>query len=239
MRKTLLATSLLVLTLAVGCESPPRPADAPSNAIAPPSTPDEPVPPAGPKGAALLDPTLATEQAPDTFKAKFWSSKGMFTIEVHRAWAPLGADRFYNLVKIGFFDDERFFRVVSDFMCQFGVNGDPAVNAKWKDANITDDAPTQSNTRGFVTFATSGKDSRSDQVFISYKDNSGLDAQGFAPFGTVVEGMSVVDALYSGYGDGPPDGKGPDQQRLQNEGNDYLKSSFAELDWIKAARIAK
>ncbi len=160
-------------------------------------------------------------------------------VEVRRAWAPKGADRFYNLVRAGYYDDVAFFRVISNFMVQFGINGDPQVNAAWRDARVSDDPVKQSNVRGMVTFATSGPDSRTTQVFVNFKDNSRLDGMGFAPFGKVVEGMSVVDSLYSGYGEGAPRGMGPDQGRAQGEGNVYLRSSFPELDYVKTARLAK
>jgi peptidyl-prolyl cis-trans isomerase A (cyclophilin A) len=187
----------------------------------------------------LADPASLNEQAPAVFKAKFDTSKGAFVIEVHRDWAPRGADRFYNLVKNGFYNDARFFRVVSDFMVQFGINGNPKVSATWREASIPDDAVKQSNKRGFITFATSGPNSRTTQVFINFSDNGTLDDRGFAPFGRVVSGMSVVDALYADYGEGAPRGSGPEQGRIQREGNAYLKKDFAKLDYIKRASIQK
>jgi len=186
----------------------------------------------------LANPAALKEQAPATYKAKFETSKGIFVIQVTRAWAPLGADRFYNLVKNGFFDDVRFFRVISGFMVQFGINGNPAVSAKWREAEIHDDRVTQSNKRGMITFATAGPNTRTTQVFINFGDNSMLDGQGFAPFGKVVTGMNVVDALYAGYGEGAPRGAGPDQGRLQMEGNAYLAKSFPRMDYVKKATIA-
>ena len=186
---------------------------------------------------SLANPAALNEKAPATYKAKFDTSKGVFIVEVRRDWAPNGADRFYNLVKNGFFDDTRFFRVVPNFMVQFGINGDPKVSAPWRAARIQDDKVTQSNKRGHMTFATSGPNSRTTQVFINFKDNNFLDGQGFAPFGQVVTGMNVVDALYSGYGEGAPSGKGPDQGRIQMEGNDYLTKSFPQLDYVKKASI--
>jgi peptidyl-prolyl cis-trans isomerase A (cyclophilin A) len=187
----------------------------------------------------LSNPAALTEKAPATFKAKFDTSKGAFVVEVRRDWAPNGADRFYNLVKNGFFDNTRFFRVVPNFMVQFGINGDPKVSSVWRPARIPDDKVTQSNKRGYVTFATSGPNSRTTQVFISFKDNNFLDSQGFAPFGQVVSGMNVVDGLHSGYGEGAPSGKGPDQGRIQMEGNSYLEKDFSQLDFIKKAIIEK
>jgi peptidyl-prolyl cis-trans isomerase A (cyclophilin A) len=194
---------------------------------------------ANPNKAKLRTPSQLTEKAPETFKAKFDTSKGVIVIEVHRDWAPLGADRFYNLVKNGFYDDIRFFRVLDNFMAQFGINGDPAVMAAWRGANIKDDAVKQSNKRGFITFATGGPNTRTTQVFINFKDNAGLDGQGFSPFGEVVTGMDVVDKLYSGYGEGAPQGRGPDQSRTQMEGNAYLTKEFPKLDFIKKATIEK
>jgi peptidyl-prolyl cis-trans isomerase A (cyclophilin A) len=170
---------------------------------------------------------------------RFETTKGPFVIEVHRDWAPRGADRFYNLVKLGYFDGVTFFRVIEDFMVQFGIHGDPQVSAVWRSAQIPDDPVKQSNTRGMVTYATAGPDTRTTQVFINYKDNSSLDAQGFAPFGRVVEGMSVVDSLYSGYGEGAPRGAGPRQDRAQAEGNTYFRSDFPRLDHIETAEIVQ
>jgi peptidyl-prolyl cis-trans isomerase A (cyclophilin A) len=187
----------------------------------------------------LDNPAALTEQAPATYKAKFDTSKGVFVVEVTRAFAPQGADRFYNLVKNGYYDNARFFRVISGFMVQFGINGDPALNGKWRVARIPDDKVSQSNTRGMITFATSGPNSRTTQVFINFANNTNLDAMGFAPFGKVVSGMNVVDALYSGYGEGAPNGRGPDQMRLQAEGNAYLTKDFPRLDYIKKATIER
>ncbi len=185
----------------------------------------------------LLDPRSLTAKAPETFRAKFTTTKGDFIIEVHRGWAPRGADRFYNLVRAGFFKDVAFFRVLSGFMAQFGISGDPAVARAWMQANIPDDPVTQSNKRGRVTFATAGPNTRTTQLFINFGDNAGLDSQGFAPIGEVVEGMNVVDSLYAGYGEGAPRGRGPDQGRIQAQGNAYLKSSFPQLDRIVSATI--
>ena len=187
----------------------------------------------------LADPAALKEPAPATYKAKFETSKGVFVVEVTRAWAPQGADRFYNLVKNGYFNNTRFFRVVPNFMVQFGINGDPALNGKWRVARIPDDKVAQSNARGTITFATSGPNARTTQVFINYKNNSRLDGMGFAPFGKVVSGMNVVDALNSEYGDGAPEGRGPDQARLQMEGNAYLAKEFPRMDFIKTATIEK
>ena len=183
--------------------------------------------------ANLKTPAALKEQAPATFKALFETSAGDFVVEVHRDWAPNGADRFYNLVKNGFYDDCRFFRVMSGFMVQFGINGDPSVQSAWRSANITDDAVKQSNRRGYITFATAGPNTRTTQVFINFADNSFLDEKGFAPFGRVASGMNVVDKIYSGYGENPPEL----QSRLQMEGNAYLAKAFPKLDYIKKATI--
>ena len=190
--------------------------------------------------AKLRTPAELKEQAPPTFKARFDTSKGPVVITVHRDWAPVGADRFYNLVKNGFYDDARFFRVLDDFMAQVGINGNPAIQTNWKTATIQDDPVKQSNKRGFVTFAKSGApNSRSTQIFINFKDNSSLDKSGFAPFGEVTTGMDVVDKLYSGYGEGAPSGRGPEQGKIQAEGNAYLNKDFPKLDFIKKATIEK
>jgi peptidyl-prolyl cis-trans isomerase A (cyclophilin A) len=181
---------------------------------------------------ALMKPSALTEKAPAMYNAKFETSAGTFVIEVHRDWAPIGADRFYNLVKNGYYDDCRFFRVVPNFMVQFGINGDPTVQRNWKDAGIQDEPVKQGNMRGYITFAKSGlPNSRTSQVFINFKDNSGLNGQGFASFGKVVSGMDVVDKIYSAYGEQP------DQGRIQSEGNAYLTKSFPKLDYIKKATI--
>ncbi len=184
------------------------------------------------------DSDAVNQPAPEVFKAKFETTKGDVIIEVHRDWSPRGAQRFYNLVKNGFYDGCRFFRVISGFMAQVGISGDPQVMAKWRNANIMDDKVTQSNTRGYVSFAKTGApNSRSTQFFINYRDNSMLDAQGFSPFGKVIEGMEVVDSLYAGYGEGAPRGNGPSQMRIQNEGNAYLEEEFPKLDYVKTATI--
>src|SRR5437667_7823110 len=161
--------------------------------------------------AALKNPAALKEMAPATFKVDFDTSAGMFTVEVHRDWAPNGADRFYNLVKNGYFNDVRFFRAVPNFMVQFGLSGDPALNTVWQESRIPRDPVKQSNTRGFITYAmrggATGPDTRTTQVFINFGDNASLDAQGFAPFGRVTKGMEVVDKIYSGYGESPDQGR--------------------------------
>ena len=182
---------------------------------------------------------VPSEQAPASYKVKFDTSKGAFVLQVTRAWAPLGADRFYNLVKSGFYDNVRFFRVISGFMVQFGISGDPAVMAGWRDAPIKDDPVTQSNKRGTITFAMAGPNTRTTQVFINFADNDRLDASGFSPFGRVVSGMDVVDKLNPEYGEGAPRGRGPDQSRMQREGNAYLTKEFQRLDFVKKATIER
>jgi peptidyl-prolyl cis-trans isomerase A (cyclophilin A) len=187
----------------------------------------------------LGNPAALNEQAPATYKARFDTSKGAFVIDVRREWAPQGADRFYNLVKNGFYDENRFFRVISGFMVQFGINGNPQVSTPWRGAQIKDDPVKQSNKRGFITFATSGPNSRTTQVFINFGDNGRLDGMGFAPFGQVTSGMNVVDALFSGYGEGAPQGRGPNQGRIQSEGNAYLTKDFPNLDFVRKATIGQ
>jgi len=187
---------------------------------------------------ALKSPAGLKETAPAKYNVKFDTSAGPFTVEVTRSWAPNGADRFYNLVKNGYYDGARFFRVVSGFMVQFGISGDPTVNQAWQPARIQDDTPKESNLRGYITFANAGPNTRTTQVFINFKDNGFLDAQpGFAPFGKVTQGMDVVDKLYSEYGEGPPSGKGPNQGLIQSQGTAYLEKNFPKLDYIKKATI--
>lgn len=228
---------LSAVLLAVSCAgkapetaetAPSRPAAAPAAGNYKEMTPDMEI---------LKDPSKATAKAPDVFDVKFATTKGDFTVEVHRDWAPLGADRFYNLVKAGFFTDAAFFRVISGFMAQFGISGDPAVAAAWRPARIQDDPVKESNERGYVSYAMAGPDTRTTQLFINFGNNSQLDSMGFSPFGKVVDGMSVVDSLYSGYGEGAPSGNGPEQGRIQMQGNAYLKAGFPRLDYIKSASL--
>ena len=184
---------------------------------------------------SLKNPASLNEKAPATYKVKLDTSAGPVVIEVHRDWAPLGADRFYNLVKNGFYDDVRFFRVIPGFMAQGGMSGDPAIQKIWGRNNINDDPVKQSNKRGFVTFAkTAAPNSRSTQIFINYADNSSLDPQGFAPFGQVISGMEAVDKFYS-YGRQNV----PDQGLITAEGNAYLQRDYPKLDFIKKATIEK
>ena len=185
----------------------------------------------------LKDPSKATEKAPETFKVKFSTTKGDFTLEVTRSWSPLGADRFYNLVKAGFFTDVAFFRVIEGFMVQFGIHGDPSVSAAWRGARIADDPVKQSNAKGYISYAMAGPNTRTTQFFINYGNNGRLDGMGFSPFGRVVDGMNVVESIYNGYGEGAPSGMGPDQGRVQLQGNAYLKADFPKLDYIKSAAL--
>lgn len=182
---------------------------------------------------SLMNPASLTEQAPATYKVRFDTSAGEFVVSVTRAWAPAGADRFYNLVKNGFYDGTRFFRVVPNFMVQFGINGDPDIQRNWANANIKDDpAGVKSNGRGFITFANRGPNSRSTQVFINYKSNAFLDKT-FMPFGEVTTGMPAVEKINSAHGEEP------DQTQIQANGNRYLMKAFPKLDFIKKATIEK
>jgi len=226
-RKFLAWTAVLLL---VGCSE-----DAPA-----PKTqqkPREPVPkaPATPANPLLDSKNPAVNQtAPAEFKVKFVTSKGDIVVQVTRSWAPKGADRFYNLVKNNYYDEVRFFRVIRaprPFMAQFGIHGDPKVAAAWREASIEDDPVTQSNTRGMLSYAMAGPNTRTTQIFINYGDNSRLDTGGFSPFGKVTEGMDVVDKFHADYGESP------DQTRIQYEGNAYLGRSFPNLDYIKTARV--
>lgn len=177
------------------------------------------------------------EPAPAVYKVKFETSKGDFVVQVNREWAPLGADRFYQLVKSNFFDNARFFRVISGFMAQFGISPDPKTAAMWEAQTIQDDPPKQSNTKGRITFATAGPNTRTTQLFINLVDNVRLDASGFTPFGEVVSGMNVVESLNSEYGEGAPNGSGPSQELIQSQGNAYLEKEFPRLDYIKKISI--
>lgn len=192
--------------------------------------------PSGGDHPALLKPALANAQAPARYAVKLATTKGDIVIDVDRSWAPLGADRFYNLVKIGYFNHSAFFRVISGFMAQVGLSGRPKVDAVWRRAPIKDDPVTQQNQRGMVTFATSGRDSRVNQFYINLADNSRLDSMGFAPFGKVRD-MAVVDTLYAGYGEGAPSGRGPAQHLINARGNAYLEAEFPELDYIESATL--
>ena len=247
------SAAVIAVMLLAGCKKEPASEPAPppvakTETPAPPptSTPVEskPAVPAPPAPAAspapvgnLLKPATLNEKAPDTYRVKFVTTRGEFTILVTRSWAPLEADRFYNLVRAGFFDDTAFFRVVPGFVVQFGISGKPAVSAAWKHAEMKDDPVTQTNKRGTITFAQTGKpNSRTTQVFINFGDNGRLDysGQGFAPFGMVEgNGMNVVEMIYDGYGN---DG-GPDQEEMQKQGNSYVRKGWPKMDFTKTATI--
>jgi peptidyl-prolyl cis-trans isomerase A (cyclophilin A) len=212
-------TAVLLTLLLIGCSKPAeQPKTAEEKAPAATVQPVEP-------------PKPAPSQAPATFKVRFDTSKGPFVVEVHRDWAPLGSDHFYALVKSGYFDGARFFRVVPNFVVQFGLAADPAVTRKWN-TPIADDPVTQTNRLGSIVYATAGPNTRTTQLFINLRSNQSLDSQGFAPFGMVLgNGMSVVQQIYSGYG------QQPDQGAITDQGNAYINSSFPKLDYIKKATI--
>ncbi len=248
----LIPVAAALALLLTGCAEEPKPVEKekPAEEAAkppekPPAEAEEAKPPEKaeapkPKPAAkaptkkvLLNPSALKERAPAVFKVKFETSKGDFIVEVNRSWAPRGADRFYNLVKNGFYDGCKFFRVINNFIVQFGLSPDPAVSRAWQNATIRDDPVTKTNRRGTLSFATAGPNTRTTQVFINIKQggNAFLDSQGFAPFGRVIEGMEVVDSLYAGYGEAP------DQGMIRTKGNAYLEERFPKLDYIKKATI--
>ncbi len=224
-------------------EKPKAEAPAAAKAESPAPAPAQPeatasAPPAAPRSGydrALLRAALLKEKAPETFQVKFTTTRGDFIVKVNRAWAPIGADRFYNLVKHHFYDNASFFRVVPGFVVQFGISAYPPVSAAWEKANIQDEPVTQSNKRGYLTYAkTSMPNTRSTQIFINLKDNAGLDQQGFSPFGYVdAQGMKVVDFLYDQYGDT----SGPDQDQISKLGKPYLDKGWPKLDSIKTAAL--
>jgi peptidyl-prolyl cis-trans isomerase A (cyclophilin A) len=207
-RPLLAVLSVSVIAIACSKDAPPQRADSTARA---------------PSGTATA--------APDAFRVAFETTRGNFVVDVIRAWSPRGVDRFHELVNAGYFTDVAFFRVLPGFVAQFGMHGDPAVNRRWGDRPILDDPVVQSNKRGTIVFATSGPNTRGNQFFINYSDNTRLDGRGFSPFGRVVEGMSVVDSIYADYGETP------DQSRIAAQGNAYLKQQFPRLDYIKSARI--
>ena len=181
-----------------------------------------------------------TTPAADSFIVDFTTSKGAFAMEVNPSWAPNGAARFRELVVAGFYDDARFFRVLTGFVVQWGINGTPATNAMWSNSTIKDDPVVKSNTRGYVSFAqTALPDSRTTQLFVNLANNARLDSRGFTPVGRVIDGLNRADAFYGGYGDGPPSGKGPDQDRMAAEGNEYLIRNYPRLDYVREARIVR
>jgi peptidyl-prolyl cis-trans isomerase A (cyclophilin A) len=242
-RANRLATSFAIMLLAAcggeGGETPPPEEGAPpasEPAAAPETTPSTTAAPPPAPGAPSPGP--AALETPASFRVQFETSKGNFVVQADRSMAPNGVDRFFRLVSEGYYDEVRFFRVIPGFMAQFGMHGDPAVTARWRAQPIQDDPVVGSNTRGTITFAmTAQPNSRTTQLFINLVDNVNLDRSGFAPFGRVVEGMEVVDQLYSGYGEGAPQGQGPAQGQIQSQGNAYLTQSFPLLDHIIRARV--
>lgn len=177
--------------------------------------------------------------APDSFRVEFETGKGMFVVQAVRAWAPTGVDRFHYLVDHGYYDGVKFFRVLPNFVAQFGIHGDPEINRQWTNRVIQDDPVKETNRKGTVTFATGGPHTRTTQLFINLRDNRRLDGMGFAPIGYVAQGMDVVEKFYNGYGEGAPDGRGPSQGLIEREGNGYLNRQFPQLDSIVAARVPK
>ncbi len=190
------------------------------------------------KKGSLRDAGAPYGEAQAEFRVLFETTKGNFVVELIREWSPKGVDHFYRLVEIGYYADVAFFRVIGGFMVQFGIHGDPEINTVWADANVDDEPVKASNKRGFLTYAKSSRpNSRSTQLFINLVDNLSLDSMGFSPIGRVVEGMSVVDSLHSGYGEGAPRGRGPSQQLFGEGGNSYLRKQFPKLDYIKRTVI--
>jgi peptidyl-prolyl cis-trans isomerase A (cyclophilin A) len=234
---TLMVAALALATMAASAWAAPQANSATKKTTNPTAHPSTPAHPAQRSSASLLNPASLKLQAPAVFNARFTTTKGDFVVEVMRAWAPRGADRFYNLAKYHYFDGAAFFRVLQGFVVQFGIHARPEVSQVWENAKIADDPVTQSNTRGMLTFATAGPNTRTTQVFINLGDNPSLDSMGFSPFGKVTSGMDVVEKLYSEYGEGAPSGNGPDQGRIQKEGKAYLEKSFPLLDTIKTAVI--
>ena len=218
-----------------GTAAPAKPKSSTAQKTTPAKT--APSPAAKTYDRALLRPALLKDKAPETYQVKFETSKGDFTVSVTRAWAPLGADRFYDLAKHHFFDNESFFRVLKGFVAQFGISAYPPVNAVWEKATIKDDPVTESNKKYFLTFATAGPNTRTTQLFINLADNPRLDTMGFAPFAQVTDGMNVVDTLYADYGEGAPGGSGPNQDEIQKQGKPYLDKNFPKLDYIKTTTL--
>jgi len=232
---------LLLFVLAPCIKARPQAAEAPTpakpKAAAGASAAHKSTVAARPYSRVLLRPALLVAKAPSTYEVKFTTTKGDFVIKVTRAWAPLGADRFYNLVRHHFYDNTSFFRVLRGFVVQWGISAYPPVSAAWSHAPIKDDPVVQSNLRGYITYAMGGPNTRTTQVFINLVDNKRLDAMGFSAFGQVTEGMDVVDSLYSGYGEGAPGGKGPVQDSIEKLGKSYLDKEFPQLDSIKTTEL--
>jgi len=231
MRSFIVLTSIVLTAATAAAQTATKPAPKPAAPAAAAPKPAAPAP------NRLLNPAALTAKAPETFKVKFDTTKGAVVLELHRDWAPKGVDRFYNMTRNGFFTGARFFRVIPNFMAQFGINGDPAVNDAWEKARLADDPPnSKSNVRGILTYGTTGQpNSRGTQLFINYKDNSYLDKQGFVPIGEVVEGMEVADMLYADYGAAPQN----EQNTLVSQGNKYMQTKYPKLDYIKTATIVK
>lgn len=245
MRVLVSAALCLVPLLVSACQEAPEPmfASQRGSRSAERAEPEEGVAAAQPPQKQAPRPTPPAQQvqtgdqrAPDRFTVRFDTTKGPILIDVHRDWAPYGADRFYTLVREGYYTDVAFFRVIDGFMAQAGIHGDPAMNTRWRDRRIPDDPVRQSNTRGMVSYAMAGPGTRTTQFFINFGDNTNLDGMGFAPFGRVRD-MATVDQLYKGYGEGAPRGRGPEQGRMQREGNTYLRADFPQLDYIRSASI--
>ena len=241
MRKSGWAMIAAMLFCAVAPGTGLRAQEAPAKTPTPPKTsgtaPAHKAAPASPYERALLRPALLTAKAPATYQVKFTTTKGDFTISVTRAWAPLGADRFYNLVRHHFYDNTSFFRALKGFVVQWGISAYPPVTAAWEHAPIKDDPVVQSNLKGYITYAMGGANTRTTQVFVNLVDNTRLDGMGFSPFGQVTEGMEVVESLYTGYGEGAPDGKGPEQDKIEKLGKPYLDKNFDKLDSIKTTTL--
>ena len=229
---TALVSICLMISVAVTAQTPsPAPAKKPAAAA------NVPAAKATPYDPALLQPASLRAKAPAEFDVKFVTTAGDFTVKVTRAWAPNGADRFYNLVRHHFYDGAAFFRVLPGFMAQFGLSPYPEVSKVWENATIKDDPIVQSNHRGFVSFATAGPNTRTTQVFINYGNNEALDKSGFSAFAVVSDGMEVVDKLYNGYGEGAPDGHGPEQGLIGSRGRAYLEKGFPKLDTVRSATL--
>ena len=228
-RTTVLLFTCSVISLAAAPQTPtPAPSKKAVTAADAKTTPFDP---------ALLQPATLREKAPAEYDVKFVTTAGEFTVKVTRAWAPNGADRFYNLVRHHFYDGAAFFRVLPGFMAQFGLSAYPEVSKVWENATIKDDPIVQSNHRGFLSFATAGPNTRTTQVFINYGNNEALDKSGFSAFAVVTEGIEVVDKLYNGYGEGAPEGHGPAQDLIGNRGRAYLEKGFPKLDTIRSATL--
>ncbi len=228
----ILVCACSIISVAAAAQTPgPAPAKKPAAAAKAPAAKAKPFDP------ALLQPATLRAKAPAEYEVKFVTTAGEFTIKVTRAWAPNGADRFYNLVRHHFYDGATFFRVLPGFMAQFGISAYPEVSKVWENATIKDDPIVQSNHRGFVSFATAGPNTRTTQVFINYGNNEALDRSGFSAFAVVSDGMEVVEKLYNGYGEGAPDGHGPDQGLITSRGRAYLEKGFPKLDSIRSATL--